>query len=709
MRLTSLTRLKERQAARLSMKRRHDAFQETLSAAAAGQPAAMTPGNEVLRPLAASDGVSAEAGSLWALILTVFPDICPHYVEGVYQAEQKRIRAFPDDAVLINAILEAGPYPTLQERKRRKIEEKEKNKGKWSPDDGVVRDKHYYNSARALLRLDYPDIPVQFLKSTLQRHITLYAAYQHLYYLDSNYTNLADVPYGRLKVASRREKMPLFERSRLAKAHRDTLTHEFQDARNMRVQKEEKERKQAEADKLEAANEAAHAATGGLMECQCCYTDAPINRMIPCAGDQTHFFCQSCIKANAETQIGYMRYEIHCMDTSGCNALFSQVELADILGTALMRKIDDLRQRDEIEKAEIDGLEECPFCDFKAIYPPVEENREFRCLKSECWKVSCRSCKGGSHVPKTCDEARKEKNIPVRHKIEEAMSEAIIRICPNSKCKMPIVKADGCNKLYCTKCRWIMCYVCKKDISKDGYHHFTGKGGSCPLHDYAPSEGRHYQEAALAQKTATEEALKSHPELKETDLEVDLPKTTFADIPGQNILGLPLVNQLYAANGPGAPRVHGHQPGFLERAGNQNFLPALPQEYFQDDMAEQPFQHGVPWDGGPRPAPVVQENAQPAVNNTNQQPAVGGQLRQRLFEEQRFQRNPANGAIPAVRPADLVNTHAALPVNDDFEGLKLLQDRYVGRLNDPFGADALNQFANEVRPMIDWPDDNFLI
>ncbi|WEW57422.1 RBR-type E3 ubiquitin transferase [Emydomyces testavorans] len=671
-------RLKDRRTQKLKMKRRHDAFKEAISAAearAAGIASAMTFGGSPLthaddtvgnRASTGPDAINVEEDTLWALILGVFPDICPSYVEKIYREQRKSLGRFPDDETLINAILEAGPYPTVEDRKRRKVDEVEKIEPKlpkWNVNDGVRRNKQYYNSARALLRADYPHIPVFFLKAALEQHGTLYSAYSYLWHLDSNYNESS--PYERLpNMKSEDFKMPPIETLRIAKAHQENLSLELLDARNARLHREEQKRKAEEIAKLEAENEEIHLATGGLMECKCCYVDVPLNRMAACEGNEAHFFCADCIKMNAETQIGYMRYEIHCMDTSDCKAPFSPTALAEILGKTLKEKLDELRQRDEIEKAGIDGLEECPFCDFKAIYPPIEENREFRCMKSDCAKVSCRACKLESHIPKSCDEVRKERHMPMRHKIEEAMSQAIIRNCPNSKCKMPIIKEDGCNKMYCTKCRSVMCYICKQDITKDGYNHFTVKQGACPLHDLGRADRRHYEEVARAQITATKEALKSNPELKPTDIEVELPEKNFDDCSLQVppvILGQAYNPQLGPFfGGAGVPGVPINPNGLANPAGNWYYPPHLPGLPHNGQLfpgvgqfpAHDPFNRLLAWNTGPRRAPAIQADIQPQVNNINNDLAMAGaQLRQRFFEEQRFQRIPTTGPIPAVRPA----------------------------------------------------------
>ncbi|OXV05258.1 hypothetical protein Egran_06974 [Elaphomyces granulatus] len=232
-------------------------------------------------------------------------------------------------------------------------------------------------------------------------------------------------------------------------------------------------RQRAKADEAERCNEEEHA----VIECECCFSDTPINRTIPCEGDSIHFFCHRCIKLNAESQIGLMKYEMKCLDIGGCKACFSREFLIAAIGLSMMAKLDSLQQQDEIVKAGLDGLEDCPFCEFKAICPPPEEYREFRCLAPDCKKVSCRLCKKETHIPKSCEEVQKEARVK-RHLVEEAMTEALVRTCPS--CKVKIVKDSGCNKLNCSNCGWSICYICRQDISKQGYGHF---GGKCKLEE----------------------------------------------------------------------------------------------------------------------------------------------------------------------------------------------------------------------------------
>ena len=112
--------------------------------------------------------------------------------------------------------------------------------------------------------------------------------------------------------------------------------------------------------------------------------------------------------------------------------------------------------------------------------------------------------------------------------IEEARTEALIRTC--NKCKVRILKDDGCNKVVCTSCRAVLCDVCGEDITKAMYNHFDSKsarvppglitqaGGKCPLYD--TSRSRKDQQVDAAEKEARSKVRAEHPELSEEDLEI---------------------------------------------------------------------------------------------------------------------------------------------------------------------------------------------
>jgi len=92
--------------------------------------------------------------------------------------------------------------------------------------------------------------------------------------------------------------------------------------------------------------------------------------------------------------------------------------------------------------------------------------QKFTCRSPNCGLTSCLRC----HKPwldvHTCFETEA---AALRSTVERAMSEAIKRTCP--ACNVSFVKSTGCNKLTCV-CGYVMCYVCREQIPRQGYDHF---------------------------------------------------------------------------------------------------------------------------------------------------------------------------------------------------------------------------------------------
>ncbi|KAL1957392.1 hypothetical protein VTO42DRAFT_6072 [Malbranchea cinnamomea] len=294
------------------------------------------------------------------------------------------------------------------------------------------------------------------------------------------------------------------------------------------------------------------------VECQCCFTDVPIKRTIACRGLMAHRFCADCIKKQAETQIGMLKCDMKCMTQDNCGAPFRPSKLNKILGQVLYDKLTSIQQHRELQEADIEGLHECPFCDFKAIAPPINEDCQFACQNPACRKISCRKCGKESHKGKTCEEVNKDRHLPTVHRIEEAMSEAVIRHCPLRGCNTPMVKEFGCNKLQCPRCGGSMCYICKKSIR--GYEHFNVPWSTCPLFDNVHQEQIHDTEAARARDRATREALNANPDLKADDVQVKAPEQQ----PGRGrapVAGAGGVHPVVFANNQAVMRPVVYQPG----------------------------------------------------------------------------------------------------------------------------------------------------
>lgn len=118
------------------------------------------------------------------------------------------------------------------------------------------------------------------------------------------------------------------------------------------------------------------------------------DKMVQCA--EAHLFCRDCVSQYASTKLGEHNHLINCMHESGCKEPFPISELRRILSPKLMDLYERVKQQKEIEAAGLEGLEECPFCEWKCVLEVSnEEDKLFRCGNEEggCGVVSCRMCK----------------------------------------------------------------------------------------------------------------------------------------------------------------------------------------------------------------------------------------------------------------------------------------------------------------------------
>jgi hypothetical protein len=438
-------------------------------------------------------------------------------------------------AVAIEKILELKSYPKERDAQRKRRENEEAIKRLESDPrtrpcrvlaliDSAPEARrpllqlYYSNDMRRHLMAQFPFTPAQFIDKTISVHKTLYAIFLQL--IRSDKASLTDrpPPYRRLKTRRQQTRvhqseefiieMMLIEIANV-KREAERLGLVEQQAGDEALAKQLADEEQQESNMI--------------MECQCCFGDESFQNMTHCNGDDCHFFCLNCAKLNAQNVLGQGRHILKCMDQSGCNGGFDNAQIERFLPIKETEMLEKLKQADELQLAELPGFERCPFCDFGAICPDVETDREFRCEGPDCGLISCRLCHSESHIPLSCDEykAEKEKNNKenMRHVLEEQLSESLIRKC--TKCQTPFLKTEGCNKMKCPKCGNLQCYICHKSINKEGYKHFNerrdGEGGGCVL--FEETAQIHQQNLTKAVEEAKKKIFEANPDVDFSDAE----------------------------------------------------------------------------------------------------------------------------------------------------------------------------------------------
>ncbi|KAJ7109483.1 hypothetical protein C8R44DRAFT_635668 [Mycena epipterygia] len=474
-----------------------------------------------------------------AQVLEIIPDVDP---EHAFSLVRQHYPQSGDQVVepVLHALFEDPTYPKLDKKgKRKRVEEddlpgdargKPKAKLDYSSKDREYKGGvHYPDLSLNQLMLDFPLIPKPYIRRTLLDHHSLYAP-SHIFLAEEKRRG-GVLPYVPKTIPSRA----------IAKGKRKALHDpEFEKEREWIASRAYEEQADVEEEYIDE---------GDGIECGCCFSTYPFDKMIQCP--DAHLFCSSCMTTYAETLLGSHDHKIICMDQSGCKLPFPSTELHRFLTPKLMALYERVKQTKEVEAAGIEGLEECPFCEYKCVIEN-EHEKLFTCRNEEggCAAVSCRQCKKLDHLPKSCKEMEEDKNLDGRHTIEEAMTRALMRNCP--KCQKAFIKEQGCNKMTCPNCSALSCYICRKLIT--GYEHFAQQpgqpaaassskaGAKCALWDAV--EQRHAEEVTEAAKKALQEYKLAHPDIDEENLKVDLP---VAPPPPPALPGLPYLANMQAA------------------------------------------------------------------------------------------------------------------------------------------------------------------
>ncbi|GAA6031635.1 hypothetical protein JCM8097_006559 [Rhodosporidiobolus ruineniae] len=500
------------------------------ASASASASAARVPSPPAPAPPVEVDPLDASVST----VCSILPDVLPSYVRDLLQLPMYG----PGNVELvIEALFEAeGKYPKLGEEEEKAVggvegkgkgkgKEKEVEKTQEERDEETMRKakmwvekgdrqaggKNYEEAALAQLYLDFPTIQQNNLKKLFASSSSFYTP---AYLAAQKAVNQTNEERGYKLMAGS-------SRARPAKGKGKT-DEEFERERKWVVEelsayKSAQRRADAKEKKLQEEID-----SGAYFECGCCFGETALSQMVSCLEGCS--FCQDCGRMNAETQIGMRKYILPCMSTSGCPSVFSEREAERFLSRTTLAALHKIKQEKDLHAAEIEGLEQCPFCPFACIIENPDE-RLFVCQRDGCKVTSCRQCKKKDHLPKTCKEVDDDAVVNSVHRIEEAMSAALIRTCPKEGCGEPYVKEnDSCNKITCSSCRTLSCYLCNK-IIKD-YSHFSNAGSNapnggdptskCPLWD--DTDARNFQEVEAARIAAEAAARAENPGVSDENL-----------------------------------------------------------------------------------------------------------------------------------------------------------------------------------------------
>eukprot|EP00826_Nyctotherus_ovalis_P016707 TRINITY_DN1484_c0_g1_i23.p1 TRINITY_DN1484_c0_g1~~TRINITY_DN1484_c0_g1_i23.p1 ORF type:complete len:372 (-),score=76.93 TRINITY_DN1484_c0_g1_i23:107-1222(-) len=210
-----------------------------------------------------------------------------------------------------------------------------------------------------------------------------------------------------------------------------------------------------------------------------------------------HFTCKDCYKTYCESLIFDGRAsQITCF-SEDCKTLIPDTFLKKTLSDELYERYETFN----INKAlgEMEDIAWCPQCEGPAF---KSEHSSLVAYCQECDFRFCLKCHNIYHPFQRCKSLEVQEEVPLEQlKDKITMSETLntslsnrymnkfAKPCP--KCKIPIIKTGGCNKMTCFKCKIFFCWTCREQIS--GYTHFEIKDG-CIL----------FTQASLVEKEQTD-------------------------------------------------------------------------------------------------------------------------------------------------------------------------------------------------------------
>ncbi|KAG9124036.1 hypothetical protein FRC07_013115 [Ceratobasidium sp. 392] len=301
-------------------------------------------------------------------VLSVIPNVDPEHLRALVLAHESQSEEVDISTAIISQLLENPDYPKIEPLKRKGgggDEEDGPNKrpkvdylanGRVAPSDIS-----YMNYAiDHLMRVDFPQIPKDYIKKVFFKNRTLYAP--------AYFALRSDLEAGGRFVVKK-----TMARSETSRGKRKALPEnkDFDRERKwlLLFLEEELVKKAEEAELAECERD------GTGVECGCCFGDFPFSWMVQCP--DAHLFCRECARRSAEECIGNRKTNLVCMDQSGCKLAFAESEIQRFLPAKTFELWHRIKQEQDIEL---------------------------------------------DHLPKSCKEVEQDKVLDARHAVEEAMN-----------------------------------------------------------------------------------------------------------------------------------------------------------------------------------------------------------------------------------------------------------------------------------------------
>ncbi|BFZ24718.1 hypothetical protein BsWGS_27757 [Bradybaena similaris] len=171
-----------------------------------------------------------------------------------------------------------------------------------------------------------------------------------------------------------------------------------------------------------------------------------------------HSYCLDCLKMQIKVSVQDKKFPIVCSgEDCGMSLVWKDLNFCIrkkwTSEEKLMDKAVNAFVASNPEKYKFCLTPECP-----VIYAVTtnEEGCEFNC--PSCFMSLCTSCHTAYHSGLTCHMSSIEEEVERQLKLWVREDPTNRKWCP--KCKIGVEKTEGCNKMQCSSCRTVFCWIC---------------------------------------------------------------------------------------------------------------------------------------------------------------------------------------------------------------------------------------------------------
>ncbi|XP_029452206.1 E3 ubiquitin-protein ligase RNF19A-like [Rhinatrema bivittatum] len=210
-----------------------------------------------------------------------------------------------------------------------------------------------------------------------------------------------------------------------------------------------------------------------LLECPLCLLPQPV-KCFPPLSCCPHLSCLDCLHQYLQIEITESRVQIACPQ---CPELVQPSDIHHLLmDTALLEKYEEYLLRRLLVSDPDSRWCPAPDCSYAVIAYGCAECPRLSCGRKSCGTEFCYHCRQLWHPNETCEQAWRQWSQKTPGVTEPSallvLSEEPghvdvndIKVCPRCGAFIMKVKDGSCNRMNCTVCGCLFCWLCLKEIT----------------------------------------------------------------------------------------------------------------------------------------------------------------------------------------------------------------------------------------------------